>query len=112
MLSQALILRQLAENTFIFSQISSDRPQIATLSSADTDTMWTLVDYSTISNEALAGLTQNQSPDANLWSDSWFELFGGVSNTNNTGPSSDIVGAISMAEMWPRSQASSFRGLG
>ncbi|KAK1091312.1 hypothetical protein LTR48_006557 [Friedmanniomyces endolithicus] len=98
MSTMALILRQLSEKTFIFSEISSDRPRIATLSSADTDTMWTLIDYSTMSNEALAGVIQNQPPDANVWLDSWFELFGAVGNTKNTGTPGDIVGAISMSE--------------
>ncbi len=60
--------------------------------------MWTLIDYSTMSNEALAGVIQNQPPDANLWLDSWFELFGAVGNTKNIGTPGDIVGAFSMSE--------------
>lgn len=37
--------------------------------------MWSLVDYSTISNEMSKALTANQSPSADLWFESWIDLF-------------------------------------
>lgn len=52
-----------------------------TLSAADEDTLWSLVDYSTISNASLAQGTHDQSPDANFWgalNTSWYDLFGGL----------------------------------
>ena len=60
--------------------------------------MWCLVDYSTMSNEASAGLMQN-SQQANLWFDSWFDLFGNMEYRTEFGMPGGDTSDLSVAEM-------------
>jgi hypothetical protein len=66
-----------------FAALATDVLHIESLASADAETMWSLVDYSTMSNAAQVG--QIPSPDPNFWFDvnaSWYDLFGGVGTTD------------------------------
>lgn len=47
--------------------------------------MWSLVDYSTMSNDAAAGLMDSQSHETNLWFDSWFGMFGNMDTEHDFG---------------------------
>lgn len=47
--------------------------------------MWSLVDYSTMSNDAPTGLMENQSHETNLWFDSWFGMFGNMDTDSDFG---------------------------
>ncbi|KEF63226.1 uncharacterized protein A1O9_01203 [Exophiala aquamarina CBS 119918] len=83
--TMAQLLRHLAENALLFRQLSCDQPQIQPLSQATSETMWSLVDYSTMSNDASTGLMENQSHETNLWFDSWFGMFGNMDIENDFG---------------------------
>ncbi|OAP58763.1 hypothetical protein AYL99_06060 [Fonsecaea erecta] len=74
--TMATILRESAKNAVAFEDFRTSSPQIAPLSGPNTDTMWRLVDYSTMSNEVAAGLRETLNPDADMWLDSWTDLFG------------------------------------
>lgn len=101
------MLQQTANMTLIYSHLATHSSQIPLLSPEHANAMWTLVDYSTISNEAimafpasmnatdasatcLSGLPvqntfdhqQDQELDMgnkypDLWFNSWVDLFGG-----------------------------------
>jgi hypothetical protein len=59
-------------------------PEIEPLSPLEVDTLWSLVDYSTMSNSAhVAQICSNSDP--NFWFDinaSWYDLFGGVNTAD------------------------------
>jgi len=82
---QAQLLRHIAENAHLFRQLSCDQPQIQALSQAASEKMWSLVDYSTMSNGASAGLMENRSHETNLWFDSWFGMFGNMDTEDDFG---------------------------
>ncbi|KAK5064314.1 hypothetical protein LTR84_000147 [Exophiala bonariae] len=83
--TMAQLLRHIAENAHLFRQLSCDQPQIQPLSQATSETMWSLVDYSTMSNDAPTGLMENQSHETNLWFDSWFGMFGNIETEHDFG---------------------------
>ena len=59
-------------------------PEIEPLSPLEVDTLWSLVDYSTMSNSAHAAQICS-NPDPNFWFDinaSWYDLFGGVNTAD------------------------------
>lgn len=69
----------------MYSQLALYRSEIAPLSPEYANAMWSLVDYSTISNETLANLAANQSPSTNSWFESWADLFGMQYNVGDFG---------------------------
>jgi hypothetical protein len=84
-------LQQAADNTLVYSQLASQRSQIAPLSPEHSNTMWSLVDYSTISNETSANPAANQSPSADLWFESWIDLFGMQYNAGDLGTDRNVL---------------------
>ncbi|KAJ9605611.1 hypothetical protein H2200_010268 [Cladophialophora chaetospira] len=87
--SMAHLLRETAKNAVAFEDFCTPQPQIATLSGPNTDAMWRLVDYSTMSNEVAAGLKVAHNPEADMWLDSWTDLFGRMDATADFGISAD-----------------------
>lgn len=81
--SMVFALKRFAEDTTHLNSLTSDNPDIMPLELSATDVMWSLVDYSTMSNAVQ--VAQVSSPDVSFWLDvntSWYDLFGGVSTTN------------------------------
>ena len=56
--------------------------------------MWRLVDYSTMSNETAAGLRVAHNTGADMWLDSWTDLFGTMDATADFGMFTDGVGGL------------------
>ena len=56
--------------------------------------MWRLVDYSTMSNETAAGLTVALNPEADMWLDSWTDLFGTMDAIADFGMFTEGVGDL------------------
>ncbi|OAL32891.1 hypothetical protein AYO20_07682 [Fonsecaea nubica] len=76
--TMALALDVFAAQTYLLSELASDKPEIQILSPADTEMLWSLVDYSTLSNGNIAQQTANESPDDSFWfnnNSSWYDLF-------------------------------------
>ncbi|KIW04919.1 hypothetical protein, variant [Verruconis gallopava] len=96
--TMALILQQAAENTLMYSQLAIPRSQIAPLSTEYANAIWSLVDYSTISNETSINLAANQSPSSNLWFESWFELFGMQYSTEEFGSDGNDLNSASVSQ--------------
>ena len=72
---KACALRRIKSDSSAFKDLCSSQPRIAALSLLDENRMWSVVDYSTISNEEVSESTQDQQPDASLWYNSWIDLF-------------------------------------
>ncbi|RVX70556.1 hypothetical protein B0A52_05207 [Exophiala mesophila] len=96
---QGEILQHAAENTLVYSQLASQRSQIAPLAPEYSNTMWSLVDYSTISNETSASLAANQSTTADLWFDSWIDLFGMQYSTGDFGTDRNALDGAAVSQV-------------
>ncbi|KIW78374.1 hypothetical protein Z517_08209 [Fonsecaea pedrosoi CBS 271.37] len=91
--TMALALDVFAAQTYLLSELASDKPEIQILSPADTEMLWSLVDYSTLSNGNIAQQTANESPDDSFWfnnNSSWYDLF--------SSPSVAQLGFVSQSE--------------
>ena len=86
---QAHLLRETSKNAAAFEDFCTPQPQIAALSSPNTDAMWRLVDYSTMSNEVAAGLRVAQDLEAD-----WTDLFGRMDATFDFGIFTDGMGDL------------------
>lgn len=78
---QSDVLSRFVEETYHFSDLAGHSPHAQSLSPADEEMLWSLVDYSTLSNEAAAFRPTSESPDSAFWADmntSWYDLFGGT----------------------------------
>jgi hypothetical protein len=96
---QAVILQQAAENTLAYSQLVTHRAHIAPLSMEYTNAMWSLVDYSTISNTTSASPAANQSPGTNFWFESWVDLFGMQDNVGDFNADGFVVHDNSLSQV-------------
>jgi hypothetical protein len=86
-------LRRFSEDSSKFATLISDNPQIPPLDVADTEMMWALLDYSTMSSAA--PVEEIENPEVNFWFDintSWYDLFGGM-NTLSPHDVSQVAGA-------------------
>lgn len=91
-IDQGMILQQTAENTLAYSLLATQRSQIAPLSLECAKIMWSLVDYSTISNEEKpASWPDNTSPSADLWFESWIDLFGMQNHSGDFGMDRNVL---------------------
>jgi hypothetical protein len=76
-----IIIKRLLDRTAAICHLASSQPQIESLTSADTDMMWTVVDYNAISKPTPAEFAvddqfdHDQLPDANIWFESFFDTF-------------------------------------
>lgn len=73
-----MALRRMADQSVKFSHLCNPQPQTVALSQPDEDIMWSVVDYSTMSNRAPGELVAEEPADAMAWQDSWIGLFGGL----------------------------------
>jgi hypothetical protein len=61
----------------VYTQLASEEPQVMGLSQAEEDFMWSLVDYSTISNSTESGHQVHTDMDqCGAIQSTWFDLFG------------------------------------
>jgi hypothetical protein len=93
---QSDALRQLSADAFRFNSLVCSDPLLSPLNQNDQDIMWSLVDYSTISNAIKVTQTYNAdfpfAIDASLGS--WYDLFG--SNEMDLGGSDALQAQISL----------------
>lgn len=90
--AQALTLQQTAEDTLTYSQLATQSPRIPALSPEHAEAMWSLVDYSTISNEGSLQSTVSQPSSTNMWFESWVDLFGMSNNMGDFTGDGSFVG--------------------
>jgi hypothetical protein len=77
------MLRRTANESFLLREIGDGQLQLVTPSSTEADTMWSVVDYSTMSNRSVEDLEQSQSHDTSVWPHSWMGLFGTMPDVND-----------------------------
>ncbi|RKL09115.1 hypothetical protein BFJ70_g16731 [Fusarium oxysporum] len=75
--TMAIILQRFSDLRMAYSQLASEEPQIIGLSQAEEDFMWSLVDYSTISNSTESDHQVHTDLDqCGAMQSTWFDLFG------------------------------------
>lgn len=74
---QASLLRSVTNQTHQLGNLCDSQQASVVLSPVEADTIWSIVDYSTMSNGSAAELTQaGMFVEDNVWPDSWIALFG------------------------------------
>ena len=67
----------MADQTHQLGNLCDSQQAKVTLSPVEADTIWSIVDYSTMSNDSSAELSHlGLPPEDNVWPDSWVALFG------------------------------------
>jgi hypothetical protein len=96
---EANALELLSEISVRYSSLVIDSPTIPPLVSADEDTMWSLVDYSTVSSSIKYEHKDTNKPTFLMdLNGTWFDLFGNMSSTRLDtahGTSGDVLGDFS-----------------
>ena len=70
------MLRRMASDNILLRDVRNGQSPEATLASAEADIIWSVVDYSTMSNRAIEDVEYSQLLDSSPWPNSWMGLFG------------------------------------
>lgn len=76
-LRQASLLRRVTNQTRQLGNLCDSQQTSVVLSPIEADTMWSIVDYSTMSEDPSVDMSQpGLWTEDNVWPDSWIALFG------------------------------------